>query len=397
MAIRIFQKAAVWLADMFGSKSEITMAMRGSGSATKFCIEDFSIQMAVNMIAGVISKCEFQTFLNGKSVKQDDYYTWNFEPNVNQNANEFWRQVVSNLLYHNECLVVPLNGQWVIADSYSHDDTKAEYPDAFTSVTCRSLTFGKTFIMDEVLFFRLHNSDIRQLLSNLIGQYSNLMDMAVGKYKRSGGRKGVMSTKRTAAGGIDEIKKTNDYLQSAMANYYNSENGMFTLPNGMEYTEITGDGSKKSASEISDISNLLKDAIALVAHAFRIPPALLQGDIADIGHLLNEFLTFCVDPICRMIETEMTRKMYGKSGFLAGSYIKIDTTCVQHVDIFEVAVQADKLISSGLYSIDELRQKISDSTLNTWWSHKHWMTKNYAGVESVASASDSSSGGGETE
>ena len=394
--IKLFEKAADWLIDMFGSNSTITMAEHTSGSSTRFCVEDFAIQMAVNMIAGVISKCEFQTFSSGKPAKSSDYYLWNVEPNINQNANEFWRQVVSNLLYHNECLVVPLNGQWVIADNYSHDNSKAEFPDTFTNVTCRSLTFGKTFHMEEVLFFRLHNKDIRTLLSGLVSQYSSLMDMAVGKYKRSGGRKGVMSTKRTAAGGIDEIKKTNDYLQSAMTNYYNSENGMFTLPNGMEYTEITGEGSKKSASEISDISNLLKDAISLVAHAFHIPAALLQGDIADVSHLLNEFLTFCIDPICRMIETEMTRKLYGKSGFLAGWYIKIDTTCVQHVDIFEVAVQADKLISSGLYSIDELRQKISDTALNTWWSQKHWMTKNYAGVESVASASDSP-GGGETE
>lgn len=387
-------KLVDWIRDKFGNKSEITMQARAVEDGTKFYLEDFCIQMAVNLIAGVISKCEFKMFKSGKEIKENDYYTLNIEPNINQNADEFWQQVISNLLYRNECLVVPLEKQWVVADSYTLDDSKAKFPNAFKNVTCKGFPFDKTFYMGDVLFFRLNNQNIAGLMSGMIDQCNDLMNAAATKYKRRGGRKGIMSTKRTAVGNSDEVKRTNDYLQSVLKNYYNSENGMFMVPAGMEYTEIA-ESTGKTTSEITDISSLYKSAVSVVAHAFRIPPALLLGDVLDTSHLLNEFLTFCIDPICRMIETELTRKISKRNGFLQqGEHIKIDTTCIQHTDIFEIAVQADKLISSGLYSIDELRQKISDTELGTAWSQRHWITKNYEDITTAGNEGLSGKGGG---
>ena len=132
---------------------------------------------------------------------------------------------------------------------------------------------------------------------------------------------------------------------------------------------------------MNDIENITKEAMARTAQAFRIPPALLQGDIADVDKLVDELLTFCMDPLFDLIQTEINRKRYGKANYLAGSYLKIDTTCIKHVDIFSIAEKADKLIASGIYNVDELRLKLSETPLNTWWSRKHWMTKNYSGIE----------------
>lgn len=79
--------------------------------------------------------------------------------------------------------------------------------------------------------------------------------------------------------------------------------------------------------------------------------------------------------MCDLIQTETNRKYYGKEAYINGYKLMIDTTCVKHIDVFSTADKADKLISAGLYNIDDLREKLGDVPLNTWWSRMHWMTK----------------------
>ena len=343
-------------------------------------IEDFAIQMAINMLAGLVAKCEFKTYIKGKETKADEYYLWNVEPNANQNSSQFLQQLVSKLLHDNEVLAVEVNDQLLLADSFTATGY-ALFPATFSGVTVttfgNSFTFDKTFSMADVLYFRLNNQNIRALLSGVMDGYEKLLEMAMGKYKRAGGRKGIARVNRTKSGDKDFDKQVNDTFTNKFKNYFTAENAVVDLPNGIEYQEITGEGSKKSTSEVNDIANITKEAFARVAQAFRIPPALLQGDISDVSKIMDELLTVCIDPLVDLIQTEIIRKRYGKAAFLAGTYLRIDTTCIKHIDIFSIADAADKLIADSLYSVNELRQKIGDAPLNTWWSKGYGRTANY--------------------
>lgn len=359
-------------------------------------IEDFAIQMAINMLAGLISKCEFKTYMKGTEKKADEYYLWNIEPNVNQNSNQFIQELVSKLLYHNEALIVEANGQLLIADSFTKTGY-ALFPTAFSDVAVTtfgdSFTFDRSFSMPDVLYFKLNNQDIHILLSGLMAGYSNLLGMAIGKYKRAGGRKGIAKVNRQKSGDEKLEKQLDNLFNHQFRNYFNSENAVVNLPNGVDYQEITGEGSKKSTSEVNDIANLTKEAMARVAQAFRIPPALLQGDIADVDKLVDELLTFCIDPLADLIQTEINRKRYGKAAYLSGTYLRIDTTCIKHIDIFSIAEQADKLIADSIYNVDELRQKIGDAPLNTWWSKQYVRTANYNALADSPPLDNSKTGG----
>jgi HK97 family phage portal protein len=350
-----------------------------SDKKRKLDIESFFTHMAFNMIAGTVAKCEFKTYVKGNEVKSDEYYLWNIEPNDNQNGSQFMQELITKLLSRNEALVVEVNGKLLIADSFSRTPF-ALFPDSFTGVTCGDLTFDKTFSMSDVLYFRLNYHDIRLFLSQLMSGYSDILDMAVGKYKRSGGRKGIVKGNRTRTGDKKQREEIDNLFNNQFKNYFEAENAVVELPSGLEYSEQTGDGSKKSTSEVADIQGITKEAIARVAQAVSMPPALLQGDIADVSTVTDNYLTFCIDPLLDLIETEIIRKRYGKAAFLANTYLRIDTTCIRHIDIFSIAEQANKLIADGVYSVDEIRQKIGDTPLNTWWSKKHWMTSNYADI-----------------
>ncbi len=382
------------LRDMFGDKDTVYVTQKLESEKYKLAIEDFAIQMAINMIAGAVAKCEFKTYIKGKETKNDEYYLWNVEPNDNQNSSQFIQEFISKLLYYNECLIVDVGGKLIIADNFTQNEYVL-FPNTFTSVSRGTLTFDKTFSMADVLYFKYGNNDIRALLSNLLSGYSDLLDMAIGKYKRAGGRKGIIHTDKNRSGDKDYQAKINDLFQNQFKSYFSNENAVVHMEKGIDYDEITGEGSKKSTSEIADIASITKEAMARVAQAFRIPPALLQGDIADVEKLTDNLLTFCIDVLVDLIQTEIIRKRYGKTAYLAGTYLKIDTTCIKHIDIFDVAEKADKLISDSLYNVDELRVKLGDMPLNTWWSKRYVMTKNYQDVEAANLSLGNSDGGGE--
>jgi hypothetical protein len=79
----------------------------------------------------------------------------------------------------------------------------------------------------------------------------------------------------------------------------------------------------------------------------------------------------------------MTSKLFKAKDVIDGSYIEADTTCIKHIDIFDIATNIDKLISCGFASIDEAREKAGMTAIKEDWSEKHWITKNYQDVEDL--------------
>lgn len=367
---------------MFGSKNEISLNEKFEDTLNSIAVEEFAINTAINLIASCIAKCEFKTFYKNKEIKEDEYYTWNIEPNKNQNSTEFIQELISKLLYNNEALVVDINGEFIIADSFY----KKEYAiieDYFENVTIKDYEFNKRFYMSDVLYFKLNNKDISLLLNKLMDGYNKLLNMAIGKYKRAGGRKGIVNLDAIAKGDEEKKKLIDEMFSKSFKAYFENENAVINLPKGVKYEEKSGENGRKATSEITDIQILVKEAFERSAQAFKIPPALLRGDIADIEKLTDNFLTFCIDPLVDLLSSEINRKRIGKKEYLSGTKIKIDTTCIKHIDIFAIAEKIDKLISTGMYSVDELRKKLKDTILNTDWSEKHWITKNYSDISDI--------------
>lgn len=234
--------------------------------------------------------------------------------------------------------------------------------------------------MSEVLYFKYNNKNIKSLYSNLISNYNELLDSAIKKYKRSGGRKGTVELEAILQGDEEKKRQIEKVVLDNFKTYFEAENAVINIPRGVKYEEMNGEGSRKATSDMVDIQNLIKEAFQRAAQAFRIPPALLMGDIAGIKDITDNYLTFSIDPIVDLLSEEINRKRYGKRAYLSGSYLKIDTTCIKHIDIFSIAEKIDKLISSGMYSIDGLLEKVGDTSLDTEWSVKHWITKNYSEI-----------------
>lgn len=374
-------KFSEWVKSFFGvGETSIPMTQNAISNLNKLDIELFAITAAINLIASSVSKCEFKTYLTGTEIKADEYYLWNVEPNKNQNSSQFLNELISKLIYEEECLVIEISGQLIIADSFNQKEY-ATIENYFTDVRRGTMDFQKSFKMSEVLYFKLSDSNVRNLLSNLISGYNDLLGMATDKYNRSGDKKGILDIDTIASGNKDFKTKFEDLMNNRFKKFFAPGNAVLPLEKGYTYKDQGGEGGKKSTSEISDIAIITKEIFERVGQGLKIPPALLKGDIADIEKVTDNYLTFCIDPIIDMMGEEINRKRYRKVAFLAGSRLRIDSTCIRHIDLFSISEAFDKLIASGGYSIDELRIKSGDVPLNTVWSKKHWITKNYQDIE----------------
>lgn len=379
-------KIIEWIAEFFGKSGpegtiEFTEREKNSLEA-ELLIKSFAIECVVNLIASTIARCEVKTYIKGDEIKGDEYYLWNYRPNVNQNSTQFMTKLIRKLLIDNEVLVVEAGGQMIVADSYQVATKYALKEWIFEQVTVGEFTFNRSWKMSDVLYIELNETSIKSLLDSVLTGYNQLIAMSIKKYKRAGGRKGKVMLDKTRSGDERQNERLSDLFNRQFKRYFDDENAVIQLTSGMDYTEISGEGSKKSTSDVTDLVNLTKEAFAAAARGYRVPPALLSGEIADIGKVTDNFLTFCIEPIVDLIENEIISKRYGERA-LENTYLRIDTTRIRHIDVFEIAEKIDKLISNGVYCIDEIREKIGDAALNTDWSRRHWITKNYGATDTL--------------
>ena len=370
-----------WLS-RFGKKDSYNLLeMFTDNNAYDLAVQDFAMQMAINLIAGIVAKCEIKTINEGKLVKDREYFLLNYEPNQNQSASDFFMELVSKLLYYNEVLVVENAGQLLIADSFNRKEF-ALFPNRYENVSRGDFTFNRTFYEPDVLYFRYANGNIKGLLDTLLSGYSSMITSANEKFKRSGGRKGVVNLDKIATGTEEKKRELDEIFNNRFKSFYSAENAVISLPNGVDYKELAS--LQTGSADASSVINLTRESFMRTAQAFKIPGSLLMGDVADLDSALNEMLTVCICPLCDTIETELIRKRIGATNFRKGTTVKMDTTAIKHFDLLEMASGADKLIASSLYNVDEIREKLGDTPLNTWWSKEYYITKNYEQVDKVS-------------
>ncbi|MDF1495219.1 phage portal protein [Caproiciproducens sp. CPB-2] len=335
----------------------------------------------VNTIANAVSKCEFKTYSGGVEKKGAEYYLWNVEPNKNQNSSGFIHKWIAQLYRHNECLIIEQNGQLLVADSFIRTPY-ALYDDIFTNVTVGDFSFSRSFSQSEVLYWQLSEKDMRKVTAALYQSYSKLLAYSMKAYQKSRGTKGIFNYETLPVAGSEQRKAFDDLLENKFKTFMSTGDAILPLGSGQSYADI---GSKTYSSESTrDIRAMVDDISDFTAKAFGVPPALLHGDVQGVNEVTDQLLTFCVDPLCCMLEEEINRKRYGQSEFLKRNYMQIDTKSIKHIDLLSVSTSIDKLISSGAYSINDIRRLCNDEPIDADWANRHMITKNYTVADLMA-------------
>ena len=372
-------KAADFFARAFGKKQQITLKMQVEEEITEVFFKELATACAVNMIASTIAKCEVRTFIKNEPQRKEEYFLWNYEPNQNENSSDMIQKFITNLCYDNEALIVEVGGKLYGADSFTRREY-ALYEDVFSNVTIGNMTLQKSFPASDVIYMQLNNIDVKQRLEGSYTSYGQTVAKAIRSLIRANGQKGILDIDAQTSAQKDFTEKLQELINNRFKPFFESAQAVLPLTSGYKYTDVT----KSTATPTpADLNERINYEFELAGRAFKIPKALMLGDVSDVEKITKNFLTFAIDPVTEKFGEEITRKRYGAKQFAKGNYIDINTNCIQHIDVFEQSTNAEGLLRSGLYCIDELRTKLGDTALKTDWSQKHYITKNYTEAEQM--------------
>ena len=343
--------------------------------------KELAVQACINLIANTVSRSEFQTFIEGKEVKKNNYYLFNVEPNPNKSASKFWRDVVNKLVYNNECLVIEQNGYFYVADEFNVKKFAfKEY--VYSNIVIDGYKLSNSYVESEVFHFELHNEKIKAVVEGLNKSYSKLIQASQSNYKKNNSRRGKLKIPTNYPQTEKAQAKLKDLFKEKFKTFFEAEGGaVLPLTNGLDYEELASNIGTKGGADNAQIRSFIDDIFDFVAMGFQIPPQLIKGDVADTGDLVNNFLTFCINPIAELIGDEVNRKLYGMKAFLARTYIKLNTSMIKSVNIKDIAGALEILTRIGAYTVDDSLKALGMEPLETEWSTARWMTKNYENIK----------------
>lgn len=340
--------------------------------------KDLAVYAATSLIGNAISRSEIKTFISGKPEKKDDYYLLNVSPNRNETSSLFWHRVVNKMIRNGEALVVhPSDGYLYCADSFNRQEERPVLGDIYSSVSVGNFTFNRTFSQDDSYIFRLDDMNVKQLIDGMYAEYGKILSSAAKALKQSNGQKYKLHIEGVKAGDKEFNEEFENYIKTQLKTYMESDNAVYPEFDGYKLENDTASSKTGSAT---DFVALKKELTVSVAAAFHIPESMLSGNITSMKEIVGSFLTFGVDPYADAI-TEALNKTSGVDNYKKGNYYKVDTGKIQHQNIFDLAVACMNLISSGIMCIDEVREELDIAPLNTDWSRKHFITKNFEEIE----------------
>lgn len=363
------------------TQAEIEPAAGGSVetklAATTY-FKAIALATAISYKANALAMCLFRVYEKGKEVNDDLWYRLNVDPNDNQNAAQFWCELVERLCMRGDALVVPVGDRFYVADSYSREEHPLEQ-DIFSGIVIGSANLIKKYRASECMFFKLADKNISSYVESMLDSYSTLMAAAMATYKATCGQKYKLVMERGRTGSLKDEDEIEAMLKRNLTTFIDNANAVYFEAKGSRLEPVKAENTV----EPTDISDLRKEIYDSAAVAFKVPKSIMYGDMTNMGDLVNTMLTFSVDPEAKMISDEVTRKNFKPDEIMAGSKVKVDTTTIKHIDIFDAAASASQLVSYGVFTINDVLKALGYEPVGDDLANKRLITKNLGAVEDV--------------
>lgn len=359
----------------------------------KLNLSKLAIEKAIMMIAKAIAKSDIliQTESKEKNKKE---YRLNVQPNDHECGTVFWTEVVKQLLTEQEALIIPLNGKYYRAESWTTTNevmVSRTYRNVMLNCAGYDYAIYRSFDSSEVIHLRYDNSRIRLYLQNVVGQLDKTVDAVNAmmqlsnqpRFKLKLGTTALNFRERSADGTqktitkeqyVEKIKK----LLSSESMEVLTETDNVKVEQMQVNTSVNAETISKTAQQINNE----------VANAFDIPEAVFNGNITEKSDATNEFITYAVSPVAEVINDTLTAYVVGEDDYCSkNEKVMVWLARFKHVDVVDSAVNLDKLRGIGFH-LDEIRGMVGYPLLNTEFSTERALTKNYGGEGSNNAAQE---------
>ena len=350
----------------------------------QLAFKELAMFIGISYIANAISKCEFKVYEEGQEARNKLYYMLNVSPNPNQNSSQFINKFIERYYYDGASLVVPHKNHIYCADGFDLDDSNPLIENTFYNVTFGNQQPKKKYRANEVFYIQLDNIRAKTFVDSMYVDYGQIIAQALATFKRTNGTRYKLMLEQFRAGDPEFKKQYDEVIKKGLQTFIENNNSVYVQYKGTDLQEF----SSKTATNTSDIIAMRKEIFDVAAQALKIPLPMMYGNITNMNEIVKVFLSFCIDPLADMIGEEFTRQYFSFDEWKNGCCVKVDTSCINHIDILEVGDKVDKAISSGTASIDEMRERLGMPELGTEFSQAHWMTKNYALAEDMLNSEE---------
>lgn len=383
-----------WLEETFGNKAESSITFTPHQiemlleNAQEFVYNRYAQAIVAELYGSMLSRCDFNTYVKGEKVEKDVWYRLNVEPNPNQSSSEFMKQLARRLVFNGEALIIKTdNGNLYIASQYRKSDRQLVetwfdnvWVDVYEDNSTPALQLQGKFYGENAIYITYHNANVRQYINQMNNLYEELINNV--RDVGSSATKYKLKVDTGAMNGVDvdwqsELEKI---LNEDFKALVSKKHALVPLLNGFDIDVLnaSNNNAENSAVASNNVNNMFEDIKVNVGNIYNVPKSFMLGTFEKND--MDEFLTFGLDPLCSLIGECVNRKYYGKKQILEKTYCELDTKKVKHFDILTVSDAINKLISSGVYTINEIRQILGETLIDSEIGDKHWITRNYAVV-----------------
>lgn len=382
---------------IFGGEDEVNLKTCSINTEENIYYKTLVLEASIDLIARALARAEFKTFENGKQVKKLNYYLFNVEANKNTSAFVFWKETIKKLLRNGGALVLLQDSQMYLADSFTREEY-AFLENKYSDITIGDYSLTDTWYESQVLYFKYDNEKIRAAIDGIYKDFMKLITASIKGYQNSKARKGKLKIPTSLPKGLDGEKELQKYIQETMRDFMDpGKDAVYPESSGFEYTELYEAKVSRSNDSGRETKNLVYDIFDFIAIAFGIPPSVLKGDMVNTKDAVNNFLAFCINPIAKLIENEINRKMYGYKHFSKRNYMKVDTTTIKVTDLKDIASSIDILNRNAALTIDDILEILGKEPVGGEIGSMRFITKNYELLDKVlkeGSVNNYSGGGG---
>ena len=267
-------------------------------------------------------------------------------------------------------------------DEFDIDDSKPVY--SYTSILVGKRKIAR-LTEAEVMYIRPNWKNIEPLIRKMSDSFLRLMASSMQNYLFNGGQHWKVHVDQILTGDDEWRDSFAKMMEKQIKPFLNSASAILPEMDGYKYEQISGSSSSVKSDEVRA---LIASIWAETSRAFLIPSALIAGNQQDTTVANRQFLTDVIDPIARLIEQEANRKRFTMDEYLRGDKITVDTSAIVHFDVFANAANVEKIVGSGLMSVNELRAMIGDAAIAEEWADRHFMTLNIGSAEGQTEGGD---------
>jgi HK97 family phage portal protein len=358
----------------------------------KAYIKRWALDTCINHMARTISQTKFEIQDNNTSdYTSTTYYKLNVRPNTDESAATFWQKVTRKLVMDNEVLIIVTDTKdLIIADDFEREEF-ALYDDKFKNVVIGDYKFERNYLMSEVIYLEYSNAPISNLLEGLFKDYGDIFGRLINANLMNNQIRATLDMDANTALNKDTQKNMQDFINKAYDSFATNDIAIVPVQKGFEYKEYTSTNSNKSNSNVDELTKAPNALLRYVATQLGIPFPLLDGSVADIEAMTENYMKFCINPLLEKIIDELNAKLISERSYKEGKRIK--SISIDQKGPVDVSEAIDKLIASGAFTRNEVRQMVGYEKSDDQNMDEFVITKNYQSVDN----SDTVRGGDDNE